>query len=106
MRIYTGSIFTDLVSDHRANLPIFEDMFKDRTSAEYGACWDLVMEDIVVKTNDALRCAPEDATIVKVSRSVRKADLDAIIEVESSLSEFLFIDPAAPTDRRAHADQF
>lgn len=106
MRIYTGTNFADLISGPRSSLPIFEDMFRDRTSAEYRDCWDLVMEDIVVKTNDALRCAPEDATIVKVSRSVRKADLDAIIEVESSLAEFLFIDPAAPTDRRAHAETF
>lgn len=106
MRIYTGTNFADLTAGTRANLPIFEDLFTDRTSAEYSACWDLVMEDVVVKTNDALRCAPADATIVKVSRSIRKADLDQIIEVESSLAEFLFIDPSAPTDRRAHSEQF
>lgn len=101
MRIYTGNVFADLILPPRNKIAIFEDLFAQKVAAEYPACWDiLVIEtEVICKTRDAIQCAPEDATIVRIGRSVRKSDFGQIIETEMTLSEYLFVDNVA-IDRR------
>jgi hypothetical protein len=103
MVIYYGKNYTDLVTATRG-LPIFEDVFKAKTSAEYPHCWPLVeTEQIVCKTEDAIRCAPLDAKLIRIGRSVRNSDKGEIIQIELTVAEFLFLMDdlgASSSDRR------
>lgn len=104
MRIYTGKVFADLI-EAQPGWIIFEDCFKEKTSAEYADCWPLVLDEaIICKTNDAIRSAPPDATVIRIGRSVRKSDYGQIIETEMTMSEWMFLDPAMSVDRRQTQD--
>lgn len=103
MRIYVGTIFADLTLAPRNDIPVFEDLFKDKTGTEYADCWSRLFTEpeIICKTSDAVKCAPPHAMVVRVGRSIRKSDFGQIIETEMSLAEYLFTDTWVSVDRRS-----
>jgi len=104
MNIYLGKNYEDL-KQAMPGIPFFEELNRFKTSAEYPECWAKVAKDadIICKTEDAVRCAPLDAKLIRVVRSKRAADAGQIVMIEMTVSEFIFLlDDVESGDRRVN----
>lgn len=94
MNVYIGKSLEDIKSVVPQGTIVFEERFKKFTYMEYEDCWNNLqgINNVICKTRDAASCAPEDATIIRVGRSIRTSDKGQIVQTSMTRDHFKWLE--------------